>query len=198
MNTSNKELLVNYIVACTNLYGVTPFDHVQRVYNEQNEDQISLENLTSYVTSTGIKKLLEERFVFVQSSEFVSEAVGVPKEKQMFKEVVAGKPYYVPDQAELLRFVDEQYIQHTPQQKSLKNMLRDDFGESYPIDEEVKGLVYRLQVSGGDFSTVLSMFLDDLQLPIQRAERYIPVIIEIAETTRMWELGGHTQKELQA
>ncbi|MDV6377408.1 hypothetical protein ORD22_03910 [Sporosarcina sp. GW1-11] len=196
MNSSNEELLVDYIVACTNLYGVTPFDHVHSIYNEQNEDQISLEDLTTTVNSIAIKEILEERFVYVQSNEFVSEAIRMPKEKQRLKEVVMGKPYYVPDQAELLRFVDEQYIQHTPQQEHLKNMLREDFGESYPVDEEVEGLVYSLQVSGGDFSTILSMFLDDLQLPIQRAERYIPVIVEIAETTRMWEHRGHTQNEL--
>lgn len=198
MNISTEELLMDYIVACTNLYGVTPFDQVCKMYNQQNEQQISLEDFTCLVTLPAVKEWLEKRFVFTQSEVFVSEAVNMPEEQQLLAQVVAGKPYYVPDRAELLRFIDEEYFQKTLQQQRLKEILREDFGETYPIDEEVEGFVYNLQVSGGEFSTVLSMFLEGLQLPIERTERYIPVIIEIAETTRLWENRGHTQKELRA
>lgn len=196
MNSSNEKLVIDYIVACTNLYGVTPFQQLCLLYNEQNADQISLEELNIFVNSVSIKERLEERFVFVHAEEFVSEAVNTMEEKQLLQHMTAGKPFYVPDQTELLRYVDEHYFQRTPQQEQLKKQLCENFDDRYLVDEEVEGLVYNLQVSGGDFSTVLSMFLDDLQLPIEQAERYIPVIIEIAETTRLWENRGHTQKEI--
>ncbi|AXI00375.1 hypothetical protein DV702_12000 [Sporosarcina sp. PTS2304] len=196
MSMFEEELLVEYIVASTNLYGVTPFEHVCIVYNEQNESKIQMEDFTTFVTSATVQAMLEERFVFVVDGEFISEAIDSTEEKDRLDQAVRGKPYYVPDRTEFLKFVDEQYFQRTPQQEQLKQLLREDYEDSLPIDEEVAGLVYNVQVSGGGFSSVLSMFLEDLQLPIQQAERYIPVIIEIAETTRLWEHKGHTQKEL--
>lgn len=193
----NEELVMEYIVACTNLYGVVPIEKVVEIYNEQNEQQISLSEVKSLLKSGEVKQQLEDSYVYIESGEFVAEATSERDEKETLKKEAAGKPYYVPEKEELLNFVEEEYLQQTPQQLIVKNMLREDFGDELDAEEEVAELVLNLQVSGGDFMVMLSMFTAGLELPIEKAERYIPFIVDIADTTRLWENRGHTMKELQ-
>lgn len=193
----NEKLVLDYSVACTNLYGVVPIEKVVEIYNEQNEEQISLETVESFFQSERVKQQLEDNFVYIEADEFVAEATSESDEKAELKKAAAGKPYYIPDKAELLEFTEEEYFEQTPEQLIVKDMLREDFGDEVDAEEEVAELVLNLQVSGGDFMTMLSMFTAGLELPIEKAERYIPFIVDIADTTRLWENRGHTMKELQ-
>lgn len=193
----DEVLVMKYIVASTNLYGIVPIEKVVEIYNDQNEEKISLNEVESFLQSTQVKEKLEEGFVYIQSNEFVAEATSEIDEKENLKRITAGKPYYVPGKEELLRYIDEEYFQETPEQLLVKNMLKEDFGNQLDVDEEVSELVYNLQVSGGDFMMELSLFVSGLELPIKESERYIPAIVEVADTTRLWEICGHTMKELQ-
>lgn len=193
----NEELVMKYIVSCTNLYGIVPVEKVIEIYNNQNEESISLNEVESLLQSTQMKQKLEESFVYIQSNEFVAEATSEEDEKGNLKRSAAEKPYYVPGKEELLCYIDEEYFQETPEQLLVKNMLKEDFGDQLDVDEEVSELVYNLQVSGGDFMMELSLFIAGLELPIKKSERYIPAIVEVADTTRLWENRGHTMKELQ-
>lgn len=193
----NKELVMKYIVACTNLYGIVPIEKVIEIYTDQNEENISLDEVESFLQSKQVKEKLEESFVYIQSNEFVAEATSEEDEKKNLRRNAAGKPYYIPEREELLCFIDEEYVQETPEQWIVKNMLKEDFGDQLDVDVEVSELVYNLQVSGGDFMMELSLFISRLELPIKEAERYIPAIVEVADTTRLWENRGHTTKELQ-
>ncbi|ARF17240.1 hypothetical protein CSV61_04720 [Sporosarcina sp. P3] len=193
----NEELVLKYIVACTNLYGIVPIEKVIEIYNDQNEEKVLLNEVENFLQSEQVKAELEGSFVYIQSNEFVAEATSEEDETEILKRNAAGKPYYVPEKDELLRFIDEEYFQETSEQSIVKDMLKQDFGDQLDVDEEVSELVYNLQVSGGDFMTELSLFISGLELPIKESERYIPAIVELAETTRLWENRGHTMKELQ-
>ncbi|ARK24606.1 hypothetical protein SporoP37_08000 [Sporosarcina sp. P37] len=192
----NEKLVMEYIIACTNLYGVVPIDQVAGIFNEQNEDMITPDELNSLLQSGQVRGKLEEYFVYADLDKFIAEAASEGDEKEELEQAAAGKPYYVPAKEELLRFIDEEYIQETQEQLKLKSMLIEDFGDELHAEEEVRELVFNLQVSGGDFMGEMSMFIAGLELPVEKAERYIPVIVDVANTTRLWENRGHTTKEL--
>lgn len=193
----NEKLVMDYIVACTNLYGIAPMEKVVEIYNEQNEQKISLVEIKNLLQSRQVKQQLEERFVYSEADEFVAEATSESDEKAELRKAAAGKPYYIPEKAELLEYTAEEYFEQTPEQQIVKEMLQEDFGDEVEADEEVAELVLNLQVSSGDFMAVLSLFTAGLDLPIEKVERYIPFIVKIADTTRLWENRGHTMKELR-
>ncbi|PIC70394.1 hypothetical protein CSV77_07860 [Sporosarcina sp. P16b] len=193
----NKEMVMKYIVACTNLYGIVPIEKVVEIYNDQNEEKIPLDEVERFLQTKRVKDKLEESFVYIQSNEFVAEATSEEAEKDNLRQNAARKPYYIPGREELLCFIDEEYVQETPEQLLVKNMLEEDFSDQLDVDAEVSELVYNLQVSGGDFMMELSSFISRLVLPIKESERYIPAIVAVADTTRLWENRGHTTKELQ-
>lgn len=196
VNQKDQQLL-NYIVACTNLYGIVPMEQVVAIYNEQNSDSITLNTLNELVRANSIQQQLEARFAYTEQDTFVAEALIDPAERIALRKATQGKPFYIPDATELLRYVDDHYIQQMPAQEELKKFLREDFGTSIDIDSEVHELVVNLQISGGAFTKPLSDFLQRLELSVEKAQRYIGVIIEIANTTRLWENRGFTPKELQ-
>lgn len=192
-----EQHLLDYIVACTNLYGIVPMEQVLEIYNKKNNDSITFNTLSEFVSDTRIQQQLEARFVYIEQDTFVAEALIDPTERIELRKAAEGKPFYIPDAIELLRYVDDHYYERTPAQEKLKQLLKQDFGTSIDSEEEVHELVVSLQISGGAFTTPLSDFLQRLELPVEKAQRYIGIIIEIANTTRLWENRGFTPEELQ-
>ena len=195
--TPEQEQVIDYIIASTNLYGVVPFDKVVELYNAQNDEPITLVELKQLVKSDDIQDQLADDFVIVDRTDFIHEVIEEFNQKAELAKAVGDKPYYVPPKMEFLRYVDDTYIEQTPEQRQLEELLKSDFGDSIDSEEEIMELVAGLQVSGGNFTPELTRFLERLELPIDKAKRYIPVIIKIANTTRLWENRGHTPNELK-
>ena len=89
--------VADYIVALTNLYGLVHKEKVLEIYNQQNEEKVSIETIEAYL-ETGIPW----EFVYTHGNYFVHEAIYA---LDSFEEELAlrrGKPYYVPEKKELL------------------------------------------------------------------------------------------------
>lgn len=190
--------VLDYIKACTHLYGVVTHNKVVEIYNGHHAEKVTLKTLKTLIASKEVKAELYKAFVDVQRNDFVHESVELFEEKKMLLEEATGKPYYVPAKEELLRYMDDEYIESTPAQVQLSKMLKRDFGAEIDIEEEVWDLAASLQVSGGDFTPILTNFLERLELTTVKAQQYIAIIINMANTTRLWENCGHTPNELSA
>lgn len=192
----NEELLTKYSIACTNLYGIVPIERVAEIYTAQNDGHVTLQQMEHFVQTSYVNRQLEENFVLINSNEFVAEATSEPDEQQTLKRQAEGKPFYVPQKEELLRYMDEEYVEETPAQCLLMEALEKEFGTAIDARQHVGQFVFNLQVSGGDFMPEMSRFVADLELPAEEAEHFIPLVVEVAETTRLWENRGHTMREL--
>lgn len=196
MAIQNEELLQDYITACTNLYGMAAISLVAQMYSEHNDVHLSTQQLKEYIRTPRVTQLVEERLIYMDADHFIAEAVSEPDEQSQLKKAAAGKPVYIPGKTELLKYTDERYFEKTEPQKELKERIIADFGPDAAAEDAVAELVMNLQVSGGDFTPVLSHFLSSLSLPSEQAEPYIPLVIHVANTTRLWENNGHTFAEL--
>lgn len=197
MGIKHESLLLDTIAACTNLYGLTPFVKFIEIYNGQNDDKIQLPDLLVYINDADVEDELEKRFTYVSEDSFVADVLLEEGMKELLEKETAGKSFYIPEKQELLRYADQFYYQKTEAQERLHHLLRADFGADVDTEEEIRELVLNLQVSSGEFMLELSEFLERLELPVSKAERYIPVIIDIANTTRLWENRGHTPEEMR-
>lgn len=97
----NNNLILDYIRATTNLYGIAPFEKVMEVYNQQNDDQIGIEDLEVYIDQD-----LSEYYVYVYYENFVHETILEFDDFELVLTKKGGKPYYVPEKEELLKYVD--------------------------------------------------------------------------------------------
>ncbi|MFJ7933262.1 SEC-C metal-binding domain-containing protein [Sporosarcina sp. NPDC096371] len=195
----NKELIMQYAIACTNLYGWIEYPKFLEIYNAQNEPALSSSELRTLVTDSDTAKMLEKAGVFSRNSALVHAAFNKGTHHVTFLQAVKGKPFYVPAKEELLRYVDALYYETTNHHEMLTNMLAKDFfgGSTFMIKGEIDELIGQLQGVGIDFQSVLREFLarfdwkDRTQLNL-----YGQVVTVIANTTRIWENRGHTPHEL--
>jgi len=90
-------LLLQYIKAATNLYGIIHKEKLREICNSQNETKVSIEDVEAY-----LEEDLSQDYVYSYKDHFVHETV---MEFNMFRKLHKQKrklPYYVPDKEELL------------------------------------------------------------------------------------------------
>ncbi len=136
-----KELLRSYFAAFANLYGIMPLYRALRIIQKQNQElELSEEEFLSFVSE--IEQ--EEHFYIIAGAEDIYIDVDEPT-PPMKREIIAehlcavddfdsydklcaeqdGKPFYIPEKEELLKYQDNLYIEETKQSLALGAFLRD-------------------------------------------------------------------------
>lgn len=141
-NKKLDNLLEQYIVALTNLYGRVTKEKVAEIYNLQNEDQVSIDEVAAYLENPPAS--FEANFVMVGWDEFVSDDLTMFD--GIYEELVkaqAGKPFYVPEQEELLKYVDTNYVDYPKEYDELcayldKNIYPNDPNKTERIAENIQ------------------------------------------------------------
>ena len=96
--------LLDYAISLTHLYGLVHKDKVVEIYNMQNDEQIDVDAINE-IFENGVN----EGFVETHGDYFVHESI---LEYDSFDEELEqrrGKPHYIPEQDELLKYVDDYY-----------------------------------------------------------------------------------------
>ncbi|RHW35933.1 hypothetical protein D1B33_12440 [Lysinibacillus yapensis] len=195
----NKERIIQYAVACTNLYGLIEFPAFLKIYNAQNEPSLSSKELWALFTNPLYAKQLERQHAYVLKNAFIHEAFDMVEDYELFIASVIGKPFYVPEKEELLRYTDDFYYEKTSHQEKLAKMLAKDFfgGSTLMVKEEIDEIVGQFQLVGVNFNETLRELLGRFEFnDLKQANEYIQAITKIANTTRLWENRGHTPEEL--
>src|SRR5690625_2372938 len=115
-------LLFDYVIALTNLYGVVDKEKVIEIYNMQNEPKSKVDDVEFWMKNN--KDILRKNYVEVEGCYFAHEALFVIKDdfEQLLREK-AGKPYYIPEKEILLRYKDDEYYEETAQTKKMYRFL---------------------------------------------------------------------------
>ena len=195
----NKNLIIQYAMACANLYGLIEYPKFLEIYNAQNEPSVSSSELQALLTDPHYAKLLEKESVFAHKRALIHDAIEYVENYSAFLQGTIGKPFYVPAKEELLRYADDFYYEKTSHQEKLANMLAKDFfgGSTLMIKDEIDELVGQLQVVQADFQGVVREFLGRFEFKdMKQLNEYMHAITMIANTTRIWENRGHTPDEL--
>ena len=157
-DTAGMALLTKYIVALTNLYGVLPEEELVKIFNSQNEDQITFDDLESWADNHS------EELVGTPVSSvpgiFIHENL---MDVDVFKDIMmkkANKPYYVPKKEELLKYVNPFYPEST---KELDTLL--DYIKKHLISNEEDALdivedIHDYCKNGVDMRSVMDLFND--------------------------------------
>ena len=196
--TPNKDLIVQYAIACGNLYGIIEFPKFLEIYNAQNKKSLTLKELLAILKDSSYSKLLNNGFVYTNNKEFIHEALEYELNLDNFRSEVKGKPYFIPEKTELLRYVDDLYYEKTIHQSKLATMLKKDFipNNTQVIKDEMDELIGELQ-NEVNYTEVVKAFLTRFEFrDIKQVNEYMQVVIKIANTTRLWENRGHTPDEL--
>lgn len=192
--TGENVLIKKYILALTNLYGlVTPLK-VAEVYNMQNEEKISFEQVSIY-----LERDLSGDFVYSYYGYFVHETVLEFDEFELLKSKKQNKPFYVPDKEDLLRYSDMNYYEKPEAYDDLvhyfeKNFFPDEHEHVEMLCEDmIKRCMMDFQVKDiGDFLNSAKVDLRDMH----QFKEVTRLIMNLANSVRLWENNGYTPDEI--
>ncbi len=188
---------VDYIISLTHLYGLVHRDKVVEIYNMQNEEKID-EAIINKICKERIEEL-DDGFVVIYGDYFVEVSI-IQFDK--FEEQLMqrkGKPFYIPEQEELLKYKDDFYYEVTKEYKALlsyvtKNIFDGDECNSEMLCEEIQCICwfgFSMDSIAYAFNRRNINFKNEKQI-----SEVMQLIVELANNTRIWENNGHTPTEI--
>lgn len=187
-----------YIAAAAHLYGVIKLDKLVQIFNSQHDLAMTEEELAqaaSEMIERGQNIILHDGTLF---NGFI--AGGDESKLAELAESQTGKPYYVPDKEELLRYADFGYFEMTPQLDELQTFVLNNMSKD---KELVEALMDDIQLGCANKSSMQELIdlFDKRKVPFKspvHAQRIISLLAEVYNNTRMWANAGHTLVEVSA
>ncbi|MCJ8014670.1 SEC-C domain-containing protein [Paenibacillus sp. KQZ6P-2] len=195
----SKQEAYEYIAAAAHLYGVIKLDKLVHIFNSQNSEAVTEEELSKYageMIERGQNVLLHDGVLF---NGFVANGADADKLAELAQDL-DSKPFYIPEKEELLRYADLSYFEMTPQLAELKgfvlnNMTKDQELVEYLIDD-----IQLACMNKSSMQELINQFENrkiSFKTPVH-AQRVISLLAEVYNSTRMWANGGHTLVEMSA
>ena len=192
-----KELLIDYIISLTHLYGLVHKDKVLEIYKLQNENKIDEQAVSDIMKED--PQELKDNFVEIYWDYFVNDSILEFRDFDEELRQKEGKPYYIPDKEELLKYKDETYFEVNEQYNALKdyiaeNLMEGDDHKAEVICSDIQG---RCQF-GFAINRILDTF-NERNISFKGEEQLnevLQLIMDLANNTRIWENNGHTPQEI--
>lgn len=188
--------IYNYLMAAINLYGIIEPAKLTEIYNRQNSQaSITEEGLLQQLNQF----LLRTDQYFELRQGYIASLDMEDKEFEDLQGKVQGKPYYVPEAQELLKYADQDYFEMTPQLTALREFVTKEF---HLDAESAEYLVDDIQLGCSMEASLQDLLYEferrDLSFSSQnQAQQAVALIGDVYDHTRMWSNAGHTLDELR-
>ncbi|MFD1608255.1 YecA family protein [Oceanobacillus luteolus] len=191
-------LLFDYVVALTNLYGVVDKEKVIEIYNMQNNPKKNVSDVEALMRNN--EDELRKNYVEIEGRYFANDALFViENELEQLLRKKTGKPYYIPEKAVLLRYKDDEYYEETPQMKKLYRFLEkyvqpDNVNSVEDVFYEVLSDC-EMEIQPIDIIHGLEQI--DVTFPTEKETiQALKLITNLSNHTRLWSNNGFTPAEL--
>lgn len=188
-----RKLLDSYARAAVNLYGIISREDFIDIFNKQNIDQTTDEEiyilLLPLVLKDGWYGFYKEFIVHYWFFDDFNQA-------DYLLEHQADKPRYIPEKNEFLKYVIEDYADKD-HWWNVRCFMRDLFGYSKDTSEGYEEI--RNYITYGDGIRELGSILDRHNLIFSgegQLQEFINLIMLAKNNTRIWENNGYTPSEL--
>lgn len=187
------DLIKQYIIALTNLYGIVNKAKVVEIYNMQNEVKITEKDLLMVSTN-----VLEKGFVSIHRDYFVNDSILEFDEFDLMMAKKGDKPYYIPPKEDLLKYVENGYFEVNKQYSKLVEYVKKSFFNDDQKAEWFCEDIYGTCQYDFDIQSVIQTF-NDKKINFKdekEANKVLQLVMELANNVRIWENNGHTPNEI--
>lgn len=206
-----KELVERYLDAANNLYGIIPLSKVLSIYNSQNEP-LSEEDFLTIVEEI-MKK--HKYFYVLGEDEFFDDVENTPPiERDVISEYLlivdeddyyemkkkqSGKPYYIPDKKQFLKYEVEDYHEKTLSFISFRAFIRNipDITKE-TADEITEDIYLTSRVNGPDTEDALYHITrrNENMFSQSKMPEFISLLNDMYNETRLHANRGFTPREI--
>ncbi len=207
-----KKLLNRYFDAAANLYGIIALKKPLEIYNMQNQP-IDEDVFLEFVDTLDLPRKF---FDIVGEDEFYDDAdETLPIDRDLvaeyllqdedfegyyhIKEGQLGKPYYIPDKKQFLKYEDEYYHEKTLSYISLRAFFRNQPNSTKERADEIADDIYGMaNPLDGEIESVVSM-IEDLNMfhfNTYTLKEFCALYTDMYNDTRLHINCGHTPNEM--
>lgn len=191
------KLLIAYVVALTNLYGIAPKDIVLEAYNTQNQKRVTKEDLEKEVKASAAD--LAQHFVISMEEYFVDDSLVMFKaDIPELLEEKADKAHYIPEKEELLRYQDDYYFEKTTAYQVFFDYMKNYFHGEEEYTQKVCEQVYDTIHLDEDTSNTFNE-LERMGVRLKTEEQVLNIhklVEEMFYYMRLWQNNGHSLVEI--
>lgn len=188
-----RKILDSYARAAVNLYGVISRDEFVTIFNKQNSDQTSKQEiyilLLPLVLKEGWYCFYKEFIVHYAFFEDFDQVEYLLQDQ-------TGKPRYVPEKDEFLKYIAEDYVD-SDQLLQLRRFMLDVFGisgKTFNAYQDIKDFIMF-----GDGIKGLGDILDRYDCIFNGEEQlreFLDLMMQAKNNLRIWENNGYTPAEM--
>lgn len=191
------QLLRDYIISLTHLYGIVHKEKVIEIYNEQNREPISIAHIDRVMRED--TEQLAKGFAFIEGNYFIFETIMIFDDIADVLRERMGKPFYVPRKNELLKYKDTSYFEQNKYYRALYRFVLKNLTDGNK--ERATDICEDIQVTcQDDFlpSDVFEVF-NRLKVTFEneaQVRETLDLVMELSNHTRLWANNGYTPTEL--
>lgn len=216
LSGNTLDLLRSYFNAFANLYGIMPLYRALRIIQKQNPELSLTEN--AFLSFIGQVER-ERHFYIIAGEEDIYDDVS-EKTPPLKREIIAehlyavdafesyeelkaeqeGKPFYIPERAELLKYQDNLYVEETKESLALGAFLRDKL-KLKRADDVLSDLRLTARIDGNDpqdvIRTVEHLAGRGCLGSIEKINELFQYYFDMLNNTRLASNRGFTPNEMQ-
>lgn len=192
-----EQQVLDYMIASVHLYGACKPERVVEIYNSYQADSITHEALN---TVYKFHSKREQPFVWLEGG-YLIDTYFIEADFSELEELLAktkDKPYYVPSQEEFLKYADPAHYEMSSQLHMLKLFIQKELAQREGIANLVMSNIQLMLSWESGMEEVLNE-LTDRGITFQdlnQAKKFVSLVTEAAQHTRVWSNGGYTAAEL--
>ncbi len=186
-----------YILAMTNLYGAFSSNLPFEVYNQQNDKKMSFQEYTDIT----FRLEMRQQYFYIYHGHIICEYYELPEMEEKLEQMLRerkGKPFYIPEKNELLKYADNLYEFETPEFLLLRNFVHAELNLEGNKAENLLDDIRYLCSMGEPIKSIM----DEVNRQevvfegMDQVNEFLQLVTELSNNTRLWVNGGHTPREM--
>ena len=187
--------LHTYALAAVNLYGVIAKTDFVEIYNLQNEQQTSIDEVCAVLPryiEVGAPVLFLERLhcqYRIGENNF--------SDVQDLLHQIGDKPRFLPGKTDFLKYADWYFFERTHQIEEVKHYLINHLHVNEATALEILGEIHFAFVVEAGMQAAIDV-LDEFGISItdSQLEPLAQLLVQMSNSTRLWSNNGHTPDEM--
>jgi hypothetical protein len=189
-------LIDGYACAAVNLYGIISLDELAELFNQQNAEITTADELFSVLIQNIDENsdycFWDEYLVHSDFEEGDFEGVAA------LEKAIHGKARYIPPKEEFLRYAEPDYYEPTPLTEKLEAFIMSSFAQNEMEALKITDEIVLTCMSEAPIKDVMSVF-DKHGIVFQskgQVEKLTPLLMDVWNNARIWSNKGHTPNEM--
>lgn len=191
------QLVLQYVEAATNLYGVCKPEKCIEIFNAQNDEKLSEDEFGQIYSFHTARQHLFYMSRGYLINDYFDE--GNQEEFEELLERIKNKPYYIPAKEEFLKYADSGYYEQTLQLDRLKTFILQNLSRDEELAEIIVEDIQLACSMEEPFEGIMDEF-ERRNIHIKSMEllnALAALINDVNNNTRLWSNCGRTPFELQ-